>query len=122
MVVYAATARWEPPEACGPWVAEPGWFDSIFSKEKVAAAAKYQACEQRERDREKRNLERHTAEMEGIVNSTRESCKRAIRKLSSSPSTLSFDSSAPFSFMHGLNGAGVNITDGGYSVKVAGLA
>ena len=120
LVVHAATSGWEPPEDCGRPVVQTTWFDSIFNKEKVAEEAKMKACLQRARDREERNMQRHLAEMNNIVNGTRDSCMRAIKKLSSAPSTLAFDYAKPFSFMQGLNGAGVNITEGGYSVKVSG--
>jgi hypothetical protein len=69
---------------------------------------------------DRRNSDRHQKQMEGIVYSTREACRLAVRRLSSQPSTLAFDYGKKYDIMYGLNGSGVDITDGGYSVDLSG--
>lgn len=113
---------WEQSENCGPAVERPGKLESLFSKDKVAAFEKSEACTQRNRDRDERNIARNTKMLEGIVYNTRESCKQAVRKLAAAPSTLSFDYGKPFSYTGGLNASGVDTTDGGYSVNISGTA
>jgi hypothetical protein len=104
-------------ENCGPQPPQAGLFGSIFNSAENRALDNYNVCRQRN---DRRAYLENKAEMQAIVDSTRESCKNAIRKMSSNPSTLSFDYGNAFDYLHGLNGSGVTTTDGGYSVKVSG--
>lgn len=116
----ALTSGRESLEDCGPSHDAPALYDRFINKPKVAAYEKSEQCLERNRGREERNIQRQTAELEGIVSRSHESCRQAIRRLAPQPATLSFDYAKPFSYMSGLNGSGVDTTDGGYSVEVSG--
>ena len=116
----AAPAGFELEENCGEPVERPLWYERIASSHELDAHAKYQQCLETNRERHKRNIERQTAELEGIVSRTHESCRQAIRRVAPQPATLSFDYAKPFSYASGLNGSGVDTTDGGYSAQVTG--
>ena len=117
---FALPPEYEPLEDCGSPPDYPAWYDRAVNKSKVVAHEKYQQCLGRNRDRERRNIERQTAELQAIVFRSPESCRQAIRRIAPQPSTLSFDYAKPFSYLSGLNGSGVDRTDGGYSVEVSG--
>lgn len=117
---FAPTPGLESEENCGEPMSPPNWVDSTFNKDRAAAAYRFQACFQRNEALKRRNFDRLQKQMEGIVYSTREACKQAVRRLSSQPSTLSFDNGKNFEFIYGLNGSGVDSTDGGYSVDLSG--
>ena len=117
---FALPPEYEPLEDCGSPPDYPAWYDRAVNKSKVVAHEKYQQCLGRNRDRERRNIERQTAELEAIVFRSHESCRQAIRRVAPQPATLSFDYAKPFSYLSGLNGSGVDRTDGGYSVEVSG--
>ncbi|OYZ83443.1 MAG: hypothetical protein B7Y03_09150 [Polaromonas sp. 24-62-144] len=119
-VALSLPPRHEPLEDCASTQDVPVWYDRFINKRKVVAYEKVQQCLQQNREREKRNIERQTAELEGIVSRSHESCRQAVRRLVPQPATLSFDYTKPFSYLAGLNGSGVNTTDGGYSVEVSG--
>ena len=119
-LTLAAPPGYEPEENCGAPVESPAWYERVVNKQKVNAYAKFEQCLDRNRERQKRNIERQTAELEGIVSRTHENCKQAIRRAAPQPATLSFEYAKPFSYTSGLNGSGVETTDGGYSVQVTG--
>lgn len=104
-------------ENCGPQPEEPSLLGSVFNSTKKTAVDNYALCLERNKRRDYLNGK---IELQNIVNHTRGSCQNAIRKLSSNPSTLSFNDGGDFDYLSGLNGSGVNTTDGGYSVKISG--
>lgn len=104
-------------ENCGPQPEAPGLLGSIFNGSQKKAVDNYYLCLERNK---RRDYLKGKAELQVIVDRTRESCQNRIRRLSSNPSTLSFDYGKDFDYLSGLNGSGVDTTDGGYSVKVSG--
>lgn len=106
-----------PPENCGVQPTEPGFIGSLYNSSEKTALTNFYACRSRN---ERRLTLRSNGEMQNIVDRTTTSCQNAVRKLSSNPSTLSFDLAKFFSWKDGLNGSGVDITDGGYSVRISG--
>jgi hypothetical protein len=106
-----------PHENCGAQPPRPGAISSFFSSSEKQAETNYYACLERNK---RRDYFVEKGKMQTIVYKVRESCQNAIRKISQNPSTLSFDSGQDFSFSNGLNGSGINTTDGGFSVNLQG--
>ncbi len=104
-------------ENCGPQPEAPGLLGSIFNGSQKKAVDNYYLCLERNK---RRDYLKGKGESQAIVDRTRESCQNSIRRLSSNPSTLSFNYGKEFDYLSGLNGSGVDTTDGGYSVKVSG--
>jgi hypothetical protein len=127
--IQAATAGWTafqdaedrkalgPPENCGVQPPEPGLIESMYNSPAKAALADYYSCFKRN---EKREFLRGKGELQTIVDRTTSNCQSAIRRLSPNASTLAFDYGKDFDYLAGLKGSGVDITDGGYSIKVSG--
>lgn len=106
-----------PMENCGPQPPEPDLIGSMYNSPRKEALNNFYACRSRN---EQRQTLKSNADMEDIVDRTTTSCQNAVRRMSSNPPTLSFDSVKPFSWMQGLNGSGVDTTDGGYSIRISG--
>lgn len=107
-------------ENCGAVPNTPQWYHRLLSNKNVEAYESHERCLDRNREIQKRNVERQMEDLKNIVFQSHESCRQAIRKIAPRPETLSFDYAKPFSYSSGLNGSAVDMTDGGYSVLVAG--
>ena len=84
------------------------------------AKAKFEACNNRRNEATKRNVEKMQKEGQAEIDKSHEVCKNAIRKLSSQPTTLSFDYPPRYEIINGLNASGMFSTDGGRSLVVSG--
>ena len=118
--IAAQGEKMEDEENCGPHIEELVTVESRLNPSRPVATKNYQECSLRNFDRRNRNGKRETALMEKLVFRTRDVCTQVIRRTSQAPSTLSIDYGKPYSWMSGLNGSGVDITEGGYSVNVTG--
>ena len=106
-----------PVENCGHQPPEPGLLGSMYNSPQKNAINNFYACRSRN---ERRQTLKSTSDMQDIVSRATASCQNSVRRMSSNPPTLSFDSVKSFSWMGGLNGSGVDTTDGGYSIGVSG--
>lgn len=100
-------------EGCG---AAPTGLKALFGD----ANEKFESCLRRQNEEQRISVEKMQKKGQDEIDSSREACKNAVRKLSSQPSTLSFDYGKRYEIINGLNASGLNLTDGGYSIKLSG--
>ena len=108
-ITNSATAE---TEDCGP---APSGLRALFGE----AKEKFEACNRRRNEAYQRRSEDYHTRQQDTINRVRESCMSAVRRLSTTPSTLSF---TPVAYQKccGLNSADVSITEGGYSATLSG--
>ena len=106
------TAVYAQQEDCGTY---PTGLKALFGD----AKDKFEACNARRNEAQRQSAEAYFNGQKDIVNRTQESCSNAVRRMSTQPSTLAFDL-VRYERCCGLNSANVDITDGGYSVKLTG--
>lgn len=104
---------WAQPEDCGAY---PTGLSALFGD----AKEKFEACNRRRNEAQRNSVEKTQKEGQTQLDNSREACMNAVRKLSSQPSTLSFDYAPRYEIANGLNASGLDFTDGGYSVKLSG--
>lgn len=104
-------------ENCQSQPEAPSMLGSIIGNSQKKALDNYYACLERNK---RRDYLGEKSKMQSIVDQAKDSCHNEIRKQSSAPATLSFDNQKNFEFITGLNGSGIDTTDGGYSIKVSG--
>lgn len=104
---------WAQDEDCGPY---PTGLNRLFGD----ATKKFEACVDRRNEDQRNIVEKMKKDMQGMLENSESACKTAIRKLSSRPSTLSFNFVPKYEILNGLNASGFDYTDGGYSLKLSG--
>lgn len=109
----------EEEARCGSSPPPPSWYDRSLSTEKHSAFQRYQQCLAKLHQERRVAGERVIRENRQTVLNVHMACRDAVKKLVRSPDTVSF-ASYKYDPLFGFNSAGVDITDGGYSVEVSG--
>ena len=112
-LILSGGIAWAQLEDCGEY---PTGLKSLFGD----AKEKFEACNRRRNEEQRNNVEKMQKEGQDKLDKSREACINAVRKLSSQPSTLSFEYAPRYEISNGLNASGFYSTDGGYSIKLSG--
>lgn len=96
----------------------PNGFERFFNTQKKK---NQDACFARNEARTNQNIINVTSKNQKLVDDVRESCINAIRRISTAPSTISFDYVQNYDLLTGIKALGVGSTDSGYYAIVSGL-